>query len=161
MPSYRMCTSDGPITLTPGLAQHLQTILLKRAELERSSMWLLARETDSELWFLHAHCTFRCESFLFSPSVSPTPSLGYAQVRYVVDLFIDVKCNDIDFEIYLFWHLRKWITIYGNHFRITDITRHLPSARYACRHSWIFSTVLSLSCTSASQLVIQEFSSAY
>ncbi|KNZ81135.1 hypothetical protein J132_03127, partial [Termitomyces sp. J132] len=37
MPSYRMCTSDGLITLTPGLAQHLQTILVERAESERSS----------------------------------------------------------------------------------------------------------------------------
>ncbi|KAG6826402.1 hypothetical protein H0H92_015967 [Tricholoma furcatifolium] len=35
MPSYRLCTSDGLLTLTPGLARHLQAFLIKRAELEK------------------------------------------------------------------------------------------------------------------------------
>ncbi|KAG6867987.1 hypothetical protein C0993_008671 [Termitomyces sp. T159_Od127] len=38
MPAYRMCTSDGLVTLTPGLAQHLRNHLVQRATLEKSSM---------------------------------------------------------------------------------------------------------------------------
>jgi hypothetical protein len=39
MPSYRFCTSDGIIQLTPGVAQKLQTILkdTQREELGRAS----------------------------------------------------------------------------------------------------------------------------
>ncbi|KAJ7704348.1 hypothetical protein B0H17DRAFT_1039333 [Mycena rosella] len=36
MPSYRLCTSDGPIQLTPGLAQKLQAVLEERARSESS-----------------------------------------------------------------------------------------------------------------------------
>ena len=34
MPSYRFCTADGVIQLTPGLAQKLQTTLVQLAESE-------------------------------------------------------------------------------------------------------------------------------
>ncbi|KAG6820215.1 hypothetical protein H0H93_003869 [Arthromyces matolae] len=36
MPAYRICTSDGLTTLTPGLAQHLKSVLLKQAASEPS-----------------------------------------------------------------------------------------------------------------------------
>ncbi|KAJ7747893.1 hypothetical protein DFH07DRAFT_830486 [Mycena maculata] len=36
MPSYRICTSDGPTQLTPGLAQKLQAVLEERARSEHS-----------------------------------------------------------------------------------------------------------------------------
>ncbi|KAJ7507215.1 hypothetical protein B0H11DRAFT_1705976 [Mycena galericulata] len=36
MPSYRICTSDGPTQLTPGLAQKLQAVLEQRARSESS-----------------------------------------------------------------------------------------------------------------------------
>ncbi|KAJ7253066.1 hypothetical protein B0H12DRAFT_1117304 [Mycena haematopus] len=35
MPSYRICTSDGPTQLTPGLAQKLRVVLEERARSER------------------------------------------------------------------------------------------------------------------------------
>ncbi|KAJ7326493.1 hypothetical protein DFH08DRAFT_886066 [Mycena albidolilacea] len=35
MPSYRICTSDGPTQLTPGLSQKLQVVLEARARSER------------------------------------------------------------------------------------------------------------------------------
>lgn len=38
MPSYRLVTSDGPIQLTPGLAEKLQTILSKIAKVEKASL---------------------------------------------------------------------------------------------------------------------------
>ncbi|KAJ7130232.1 hypothetical protein C8R44DRAFT_905566 [Mycena epipterygia] len=37
IPSYRICTSDGPTQLTPGLAQKLQALLEERATSERST----------------------------------------------------------------------------------------------------------------------------
>ncbi|KAJ6591057.1 hypothetical protein DFH09DRAFT_1138443 [Mycena vulgaris] len=37
MPSYRLCTSDGPIQLTPGLAQKLQAVLEDRARAESAA----------------------------------------------------------------------------------------------------------------------------
>ncbi|KAJ7075110.1 hypothetical protein B0H15DRAFT_867888 [Mycena belliarum] len=37
MPSYRLCTSDGPMQLTPGLAKKLQAVLEERARSERST----------------------------------------------------------------------------------------------------------------------------
>ncbi|KAG5651630.1 hypothetical protein H0H81_008007 [Sphagnurus paluster] len=35
MPSYRICTADGPTQLTPGLAQHLHTLLVEEAQKEK------------------------------------------------------------------------------------------------------------------------------
>ncbi|KAJ7481540.1 hypothetical protein FB451DRAFT_1236331 [Mycena latifolia] len=37
MPSYRLCTSDGPVQLTAGLAQKLQAVLEERARSESSA----------------------------------------------------------------------------------------------------------------------------